>query len=152
MFNHYRLLCFLFCLFIHNSSKEHQWKEHEYNHVYFGPCLSIGINFAKNVSWFSFSLVFLKETSQSCNQAWGPSTQGKIFLRNLGFKTMMNIFLHRLWLTPSWQNKFIIISAKGTAIQKESGDCHWPIRLTQCCTQFKPLGNKTFCFRNFHII
>ena len=27
-----------------------------------------------------------------------------------------------------------------------------PIRLTQCCTQFKPLGNKTFCSRNFHII
>ena len=27
-----------------------------------------------------------------------------------------------------------------------------PIRLTQCCTQFKPFGNKTFCFRNFHII
>ena len=26
-----------------------------------------------------------------------------------------------------------------------------PIRLTQCCTQFKPFGNKTFCFRNFHI-
>ena len=26
-----------------------------------------------------------------------------------------------------------------------------PIRLTQC-TQFKPFGNKTFCFRNFHII
>ena len=25
-----------------------------------------------------------------------------------------------------------------------------PIRLTQCCTQFKPFGNKTFCFRNFH--
>ena len=24
------------------------------------------------------------------------------------------------------------------------------IRLTQCCTQFKPFGNKTFCFRNFH--
>lgn len=56
------------------------------------------------VSWFSFSLVFLKETSQSCNQAWGPSTQGKIFLRNLGFKTMItgNIFLHGLWL--NWQN------------------------------------------------
>ena len=29
---------------------------------------------------------------------------------------------------------------------------HRPIRLTQCCTQFKPFGNKTFCFRNFHII
>ena len=27
-----------------------------------------------------------------------------------------------------------------------------PIRLTQCCTQFKPFGVKTFCFRNFHII
>ena len=27
-----------------------------------------------------------------------------------------------------------------------------PIRLTQCCTQFKPFGNKMFCFRNFHII
>ena len=27
-----------------------------------------------------------------------------------------------------------------------------PIRLAQCCTQFKPFGNKTFCFRNFHII
>ena len=27
-----------------------------------------------------------------------------------------------------------------------------PIRLNQCCTQFKPFGNKTFCFRNFHII
>ena len=27
-----------------------------------------------------------------------------------------------------------------------------PNRLTQCCTQFKPFGNKTFCFRNFHII
>ena len=27
-----------------------------------------------------------------------------------------------------------------------------PIRLTQCCTQFKPFGNKTFCFMNFHII
>ena len=25
-----------------------------------------------------------------------------------------------------------------------------PIRLTQCCTQFKPFGNKTLCFRNFH--
>ena len=25
-----------------------------------------------------------------------------------------------------------------------------PIRLTQCCTQFKPSGNKSFCFRNFH--
>ena len=25
-----------------------------------------------------------------------------------------------------------------------------PIRLTQCCTQFKPFGNKSFCFRNFH--
>ena len=25
-----------------------------------------------------------------------------------------------------------------------------PIRLTQSCTQFKPFGNKTFCFRNFH--
>ena len=25
-----------------------------------------------------------------------------------------------------------------------------PIRLTQCCTQFKPFGIKTFCFRNFH--
>ena len=24
--------------------------------------------------------------------------------------------------------------------------------VTQCCTQFKPLGNKTFCFRNFHIM
>ena len=37
------------------------------------------------------------------------------------------------------------------------GDCvilfgNRPIRLTQCCTQFKPLGNKTFCFRNFHIM
>ena len=27
-----------------------------------------------------------------------------------------------------------------------------PIRLTQCFTQFKPFGNKMFCFRNFHII
>ena len=27
-----------------------------------------------------------------------------------------------------------------------------PIRLTKCCTQFKPFGNKTFCLRNFHII
>ena len=27
-----------------------------------------------------------------------------------------------------------------------------PIRLTLCCTQFKPSGIKTFCFRNFHII
>ena len=27
-----------------------------------------------------------------------------------------------------------------------------PIELTQCCTQFKPFGNKTFCLRNFHII
>ena len=27
-----------------------------------------------------------------------------------------------------------------------------PIRLTQCCTQFKTSGNKKFCFRNFHII
>ena len=27
-----------------------------------------------------------------------------------------------------------------------------PIRLTQCCTEFKPFGNKTFCFKNFHII
>ena len=27
-----------------------------------------------------------------------------------------------------------------------------PNRLTQCCTQFKPFGNKMFCFRNFHII
>ena len=26
-----------------------------------------------------------------------------------------------------------------------------PTRLTQCCTQFKPFRNKTFCFRNFHI-
>ena len=25
-----------------------------------------------------------------------------------------------------------------------------PIRLTQCCTQFKRFGNITFCFRNFH--
>ena len=24
--------------------------------------------------------------------------------------------------------------------------------LPQCCTQFKPFGNKTFCFSNFHII
>ena len=23
---------------------------------------------------------------------------------------------------------------------------------TKCCTQFKPFGDKTFCFRNFHII
>ena len=28
----------------------------------------------------------------------------------------------------------------------------WPMRLTQCCTQFKPFGNKTLCFRIFHII
>ena len=27
---------------------------------------------------------------------------------------------------------------------------HRPIRLTQCCTQFRPFGNKTFCFKNFH--
>ena len=27
-----------------------------------------------------------------------------------------------------------------------------PIQLTQCCTQFKPFGNKMSCFRNFHII
>ena len=27
-----------------------------------------------------------------------------------------------------------------------------PIRLTQCCTHFNPFGNKSFCFRNFHII
>ena len=26
------------------------------------------------------------------------------------------------------------------------------LRLTHCCTQFKPFGSKTFCFRNFHII
>ena len=31
-------------------------------------------------------------------------------------------------------------------------DLNRPNRLTQCCTQFKPFGNKTFCFRNFHII
>ena len=30
-------------------------------------------------------------------------------------------------------------------------DLNRPNRLTQCCTQFKPFGNKTFCFRNFHI-
>ena len=24
-----------------------------------------------------------------------------------------------------------------------------PIQLTQCCTQFKLFGNKTFCLRNF---
>ena len=29
---------------------------------------------------------------------------------------------------------------------------HRPIWLNQRCTQSKPLGNKTFCFRNFHII
>ena len=27
-----------------------------------------------------------------------------------------------------------------------------PIRLTQCCTQFKSFGNKTFCSKYFHII
>ena len=27
-----------------------------------------------------------------------------------------------------------------------------PIWLTRCCTQFEPIGNKTFCFKNFHII
>ena len=37
------------------------------------------------------------------------------------------------------------------------GDCvilfaNRPIWLTQCCTQFKPLGNKTFCFRHFDIM
>ena len=25
-----------------------------------------------------------------------------------------------------------------------------PNRLTQCCTKFKPFGNKAFCFRNFY--
>ena len=29
---------------------------------------------------------------------------------------------------------------------------HRPIRLTQCCTQFKSFGNKTFCSKYFHII
>ena len=29
---------------------------------------------------------------------------------------------------------------------------HRPNWLIHCCTQFKPFGNKTFCFRNFHII
>ena len=87
-------------------------------HIHFVPCLSISRSFAKNVSWFSFSLGFLKETSQSCNQAWGPSTQGKIFLRNVGLKTIMkNIFA---WVM-TWQNKFTIISAKGTENPKESG-------------------------------
>ena len=40
---------------------------------------------------------------------------------------------------------------------KVMGNCvilfgNGPIQLTQCCTQFKPLGNKTFCFRNFLIM
>ena len=30
--------------------------------------------------------------------------------------------------------------------------CNRPVRQTQCCTQFKSFGNKTFCFRNFYMI
>ena len=33
-----------------------------------------------------------------------------------------------------------------------SGVYNRPNRLTQCCTQFKPFGNETFCSRYFHII
>ena len=33
------------------------------------------------------------------------------------------------------------------------GHQHRPkYQLTQCCTQFKPFGNKPFCFRNFYTI
>ena len=38
---------------------------------------------------------------------------------------------------------------KGFTLKHENNR---PNRLTQCCTQFKPFGNKTFCFKNFHII
>ena len=31
-------------------------------------------------------------------------------------------------------------------------DPNRPIRLTQCCTQFKSFGNKAFCSKYFHII
>ena len=41
---------------------------------------------------------------------------------------------------------------RATWSYERSGNFHRPIRLTQCCTQFKPFGNKTFCFRNFYII
>ena len=38
---------------------------------------------------------------------------------------------------------------KGFTLKHENNR---PNRLTKCCTQFKPFGNKTFCFKNFHII
>ena len=72
------------------------------------------------------------------------------------------------WLSTQMVQKFSFVSVKAGASQgipngmvHPGGMCampdiciqvstsNRPIRLTQCCTQFKPFGNETFCFRNF---
>ena len=53
------------------------------------------------------------------------------------------------WKTPSREN---IKGIRETIARYGADACNGPNRLTQCCTQFKPFGNKIFSFRNFHII
>ena len=50
---------------------------------------------------------------------------------------------------PSREN---IKGIRETIARYGADACNGPNRLTRCCTQFKPFGNKMFCFRNFHII
>ena len=48
----------------------------------------------------------------------------------------------------SWR----LISPSSFHTSSDNRERNRTIRLTLCCTQFKPFGNKTFCFRNFYII
>ena len=69
---------------------------------------------------------------------WGLN--GGMSLRNGMWHDLRNSIILRNLIYGKWRK------------EKNSTGKHRPIRLTQCCTQFKPFGNKTFCFRNFHII
>ena len=70
------------------------------------------------------------------------------------------VFSHIWWVTRSGDEVGAIVSKMYCYYYAHINAKRWvlrepvnrPIRLTQCCTQFKPFGNKTFCFRNFHII
>ena len=92
----------------------------------------------KNPCWF-FILASLLDRGMECVN-WLPLRTIVCFINLYFGAVQLSIVSQTELLERLWINLCVILFGNR------------PVRISQCCTQFKPLGNKTFCFRNFHIM
>ena len=112
----------------------------------------LGNNVCFHVWAFEFNFMMFLDHTSKCHLHIFKEKQAVFFEPHTLVLLCLIQIKSSFKIIPSFRNKHADLSNEATNYSNNNNFYYRPNRLTQCCTQFKPFGNKTFCFRNFHII